>query len=205
MAHAAQDFEFLQKALHRLVDAGLLANRRRHLEHHDPADLGALGQEQLRHRSFRDQVDAPVGLEACTREILRHLRAGRHAPAALCLGLLVGRAPDRIVELGVFDLRLADHLEGAGGSRFTGVRRLVVGGQEDHRRETLARMKVAQPVEARAAAPLVIQQHHAVALREKTRRQRTADARVIADEIDVRPLAGNMVPQAACGNAGRRR
>ena len=58
-----------------------------------------------------------------------------------------------------------------------------------------SRRESPQPVEARAALPLVIEQHHAVALREKSRRQRTAHARVVADEIDVRPLAGNMVPQ----------
>ena len=195
MAHVAQDFEFLQKALHRLVDAGFLADRRRHLQHHDATNRGAFGEKQFRHRPLRNQFDATVGLEPCAREILRHLRAGRHAPTALCLGLLVGRAPDRIVELGVLDLRLADHLECAGGPRFTGIRRLVGGGQEDHRRETFARVEVAQPVETRASAPLVIQQHHAVALREEPRRQRPANPRVIADEIDVRPLAGNVVPQ----------
>ena len=55
--------------------------------------------------------------------------------------------------------------------------------------------KSLQPVEARAASPLVIEQHHAVALREESRRQRPAHARVVADQIDVRPVAGNMVPQ----------
>ena len=138
MADLAQDLEFLQEALHRLIDAGLLADRGRHLEHHHVADVGAFGEEQLRHRTLRDEIDAPVGLESRAGEILRHLRARRHAPAALRLGLLVGGAPDRVVELGVLDLRLADDLERAGGARLDGIGRFVVGGQENDRREPFA-------------------------------------------------------------------
>ena len=154
MLHVAQDFELLQEALHRLVDAGFLADRRRHLEHHHAADVGALGEEQVGHRSLGDQIDAAIGLEARAGEILRHLRARRHAPAALRLGLLVGGAPDRVVELGVLDLGLADDLVGAGGARLDRIGRIVGGRQEDHRRETLAAREVLEPVEPRAAAPL---------------------------------------------------
>ena len=191
----AQHLEFLQEALHRLVDAGFLADGGRHLEHHHVAVARALGEEQLRHRTLGDELDAPVFLEPRAGEILRHLRAGRHAPAALRLGLFVGGAADRIVELGVLDLGLADDLERAGGARFDRVGGFVFGGQENDRRETLAAVEILEPVEARAALPFVIEQHHAVTLREETRRQRPAHARVVAHQLDVGPGAGNMVTQ----------
>ena len=81
------------------------------------------------------------------------------------------------------------------GTRLGSIGRLVFGGQENDRREAFAAVKILEPVEARAAFPRVIEQHHAVALREKSRRQRTAHARVVADQFDVRPRTGDMMPQ----------
>ena len=77
MADLAQHLEFLQEALHRLIDAGFLADGRRDLEHHHVAMRGAFGEEQLRHRTLRDEIDAPVFLEARAGEVLGHLRARR--------------------------------------------------------------------------------------------------------------------------------
>ena len=195
MLDLAQDLEFLQEALHRLVDAGFLADGGRDLEHHYVSVACALGEKQLRHRTLGDEFDAPVFLEPGSREVLGHLRAGRHAPAALRLGLFIGGAADRIVELGVLDLGLADDLERAGGACFHRIGGFVFGRQENDRRETLTAMEILEPVETRAAFPSVIEQHGAVTLREESRRQRPAHARVVAHQLDVGPGTGNMVTQ----------
>ena len=121
MADAAQDLEFLQEPLHRLIDAGFLADAGVTLSTTTPPYVGALGEEQLRHRTFGDEIDAPVCLETRAGEVLRHLRARGHAPAALRLGLFVGGAADRVVELGVLDLGLADDFERARGARLDGI------------------------------------------------------------------------------------
>ena len=47
MLDLAQNLEFLQEALHRLVDAGFLADGGRDLEHHHVSVACALGEEQL--------------------------------------------------------------------------------------------------------------------------------------------------------------
>jgi len=60
MANALADLVFLQEAPECLIDTGLIAQRRRHLECHQRADLLALRQVELRDRAARQQARAAV-------------------------------------------------------------------------------------------------------------------------------------------------